>query len=349
MPQQYGALELGQQQRQEEEQEHDYTSSYYYQGGEGEEEGANINTTNTNTNTTNNNKNKPLGWVIGGLVAVLLTVLSLSSPSSSRAVSSKGVAPPARLMAPSPPADDREGGWQDFVPDNAAPKGVIPGKDNSTTTTSNTTTTTPAHGYAGNHTTWGPKPTPPPPPHVYPKHARNCTLLECKTFSGCNATVSPYVCVAGFARGGCAKVKSAWEHPGCDDYCSLTSCKSEVPKCGNCTVTDCVRMKSVCGFKRRYACVDGPANGGCSAEPSYWPDATLEGTCGRCCDLSTCKATMQCTVCTDAECLQIGNCPKMKPYACTTGAAAKGCGSEAFWQEAEYEGSCEACCDTSYC
>lgn len=176
--------------------------------------------------------------------------------------------------------------------------------------------------------------------------ARNCTLAECKLFSTCDATVTPFVCVKGFAKGGCGKEKTAWEHPGCDDYCTLENCGDLSVPCGECSDEDCALVSNVCGAKRPYACTAGASKGGCSDEASYWPNGAFNGICSKCCDVSTCPGLV-CTTCTEEECEEFA-CSAKLPFACTSGAAAKGCGGKTYWQ-GPAGASCDACCDTSNC
>lgn len=277
-----------------------------------------------------------VGMVIAALVAVVLTAVAFASNTSSSSVSSN--ASPARLMSPSPisntTGNDVAGnspkastGWQDMVP-----KDVL--KANSSSSASSSSSP------KGNHTTASRKVGGP---------ARNCTLDECKTYSGCDPTAFPFVCVGGFAKGGCAKVQSAWEHPGCSDFCTLGGCAGQAPTCGQCSPEDCHNVQSVCGANRRYACVEGPSAGGCSTESAYWPQGILNGICKTCCDLKTCAPALTCAKCTAKQCASMSMCGATEPVQCTGGAAAGGCGTKDSWAKAGMAGSCTACCDTSAC
>ncbi len=301
------------------------------------------------------------------------------------------------------PAKQREGAWEDLLPPQWRPKPAM--NSNSTTTPSSSsspssTTAPPATSHPVYH-----------PAHAL-EEARNCTLTECTRFH-CNASV-PFVCVDGFALGGCAPSANAWQNAGCSSYCSLKHCHSEVPKCGGCSDADCHRLRATCGTnelsdarlcfnlqtgcspivssntpqpqshdtgsRRHFACTAGPSNGGCSANSTYWPEAVLTGQCQSCCDLSQCPKPLECAKsCTPFECeqvcsssswlllsaagdarsfssilsqtthTQVGECPASKSFACTKGAAARGCGTASFWEAAIYINACEACCDTASC
>ena len=174
-----------------------------------------------------------VGVVIAALVAVVLTAVAFTSNTSSSDAS------PARLMSPSPtsptagPGNDVAGNspkaptaWQNMVP-----KDVLTITSFSSSKGNTTASSKPVAG--------GP--------------ARKCTLDECKTYSGCDPATFPFVCVGGFAKGGCAKVQSAWEHPGCSDFCTLAGCAAAAPTCGQCSPEDCHKVQSVCGANRRYA------------------------------------------------------------------------------------------------
>ncbi len=293
-----------------------------------------------------------LGVVIAALVAVLLTAAALSASSLTSSSSSSRDA--SRLMAPAPtttttptpatstgsdvagPAPKPAPGWQDMVPKDVM-NGTAP-----TITVNTSSHSAPAGVPAAPAAPAKPVPRKPGDP------ARNCTLDECKA-SGCDPATEPFVCVAGFAKGGCSKVQSAWEHPGCTDFCSLASCAAEAPTCGTCSKADCAKNQAVCGAKRPYTCVEGGTAGGCSPDADYWPQNILKGTCAKCCDLSTCEPVMTCEKCTPNECLQIHPCDPKKPYVCTSGAAMGGCGTMDVWANAGVAGTCTSCCDTAAC
>jgi len=272
-----------------------------------------------------------VGMVVAALVAVVLTAVAFASNTSSSSASES----PARLMSPSPtspttrPGNDVAGnspkapiGWQNMVT-----KDVLVISSSSSSKGNTTASSKPVAG--------GP--------------ARNCTLDECKTYSGCDPATFPFVCVGGFAKGGCAKVQSAWEHPGCIDFCTLAGCAGQAPTCGQCTPEDCHKVQSVCGANRRYACVEGASVGGCSTEAGYWPQGILNGICETCCDLKTCEPALTCARCTPKQCASLSMCGATEPVQCTGGPAAGGCGTKDFWAKAGVAGTCTACCDTSAC
>jgi hypothetical protein len=146
--------------------------------------------------------------IILALLGVLLTALTIASAYTSP--SAAAVA--GRLQASGPTAGTaREGGgWQDMIPAQWRPK------VNSTATNGGGATTTSSGSGGGGGGGGGAA-----GPSGY-NDARNCTLAECESFK-CNTTM-PFVCVDGFAAGGCAMVASAWSNPGCDDFCTQDFC-----------------------------------------------------------------------------------------------------------------------------
>ncbi|TFJ81617.1 hypothetical protein NSK_006868 [Nannochloropsis salina CCMP1776] len=244
-----------------------------------------------------------VGMVVAVVIAVVLAALAVSAPSRTAKMPPPLKTPGPEASAEDPflaatPGNDVAGpgpkdpvGWQDMVPKNVLNK--THGHTESASHPPAEANHTQAHDHHGHNSTSsthskGNSTSSQPMPAKKGDGARNCSQEECADYSSCDPASFPFVCVEGFAKGGCAKTQKAWENPGCGDFCTLAHCVDHAPGCGDCSESDCHRLQVVCGVQRHYACVEGASAGGCSDEADYWPQGIFNGICKKCCDLKTC-------------------------------------------------------------
>ena len=111
-----------------------------------------------------------------------------------------------------------------------------------------------------------------------------------------------------------------------------------------CSKATCNTTK--CGAANPYACIAGPAAGGCANSPNSWNNP---GVCTACCDVLACTAPFTCTApCTKAQCAAaFPRCPSAAPYQCTSGPSLHGCSNNvSFWPTID---TCTGCCDDRTC
>lgn len=130
-----------------------------------------------------------------------------------------------------------------------------------------------------------------PPPQL----CAPCTFAECKR-SGCDASLSPFVCTNGTSSTGCSASEKAWyDNPSCSSCCDASHCATTQPSgdddtielCPACNVDQCDTIINSCGFNS-YMCLKGSAAGGCSQDMYHWPTSMTNNICTECCDGAAC-------------------------------------------------------------
>ncbi|EWM27289.1 Post-SET domain protein [Nannochloropsis gaditana] len=185
-----------------------------------------------------------VGIVVAVVIAVVLAALAVSAPSRTAKMPPPLKTPGPEASAEDPflaatPGNDVAGpapkdpvGWQDMVPKNVLNK--THGHTDSASHPPAEANHTQAHDHHGHNSTSsthskGNSTSSQPMPAKKGDVARNCSQEECTDYSGCDPASFPFVCVEGFAKGGCAKTQKAWENPGCGDFCTLAHCVEHAP------------------------------------------------------------------------------------------------------------------------
>ena len=151
----------------------------------------------------------------------------------------------------------------------------------------------------------------------------------------------PYYCESGASKGGCAANPDAWNNTKfCTKCCSLASCPTRFSCTGQCSSTTC-EAKNRCSIADPYMCLSGTAQGGCSANATFWPTQHM---CDSCCDVKSC--VHKCPPCTATQC-KSNVCSALYPYVCTAGPLKNGCSNSSMYFPDQSQ--CFACCDSAAC